>query len=160
MTFLRQIPRTPWVALAAIVGLLLAAEDASACTEKGASATIPSCCINRPSQDCGCCSSPIPSTSPGMASAHFGQFEWALPVAWVPAPLSGSPCQCRSGAPTDSASKPDRNTVDQRSEQRRAEISVPPVFHGRPSVRCAAIDLQESTRLQFPLSLLTTHLLI
>jgi hypothetical protein len=67
---------------------------------------------------------------------------------------------CRSGAPTDSASEPDQNAVDQRSEQRRAEMSVPPVFHEPPSAFSAAIDLQESTPPRFALSLRTTHLLI
>jgi hypothetical protein len=67
---------------------------------------------------------------------------------------------CRSGGPTDPASDPDQNTVDQRSEQHRAEMGVPAVLHDTRSATLTAIDLRESDPLQLALSLRTTHLLI
>jgi hypothetical protein len=160
MALLRRIPRASWVALAAIAGLLLAAEDASACAAKGTSAKIRSCCISRPANECGCCSSTTPLTSTGTAIAGFARFERTLPIAQLPAPTYGSPCECRSSVPTEPAPAPSRNSVEQRTEQRRAELSVPPVTHDRPSASFAAIDLQCGDLPQFPLSLRTTRLLI
>jgi hypothetical protein len=116
--------------------------------------------MSSPPKDCGCCSSSIPSGSSGIASTDPKGFEWALPVAWVPVLLSGSRCECRAGAPTDSAPEPVQNTVDQRSEQRRAEMSVPPVFHESPLATLTAINLREGDPPQLALSLRTTHLLI
>jgi hypothetical protein len=94
--------RLPWIALAAIVGLLSAAGEASA-ADKACK-----CCVK---QGCsmGCCG------QPGTRSAA----ETAMPpvaVALVRVDLTSlpaDPCACRSGEPAEPASEPETPASDQ-----------------------------------------------
>ena len=56
MTRLRQQLRLPWIALAAIVGMLSAVGESSACEVKSAPEANRPCCANQASSDCvRCC---------------------------------------------------------------------------------------------------------
>src|SRR5271166_195236 len=55
MTSSRQLSRTPWIALAAVTGTLLATDEAWACLATEARTAPPSCCTGRRAAGCVCC---------------------------------------------------------------------------------------------------------
>jgi len=149
MPRLRPDLRLSWVALAAIVGLLPLAGEASASAAGNAS----SCCAKH-ACPMMCCQKPC------TPSGH----EAARPLVAVAlvrgglVSLPAVPCECRSDDPAESAPKPETPTSNHRSEQDNRSIDLS-IDSSRPAVsvahRTPAFGLSRA-----PLLLNTTRLLI
>jgi hypothetical protein len=148
MTHLRPDVRLSWVALAAVMGLLSVAGEASAAGKAC------SCCAKRVCS-MGCCRGPIGPSGP----------ETAVPPAAL-APVRGGltslpavPCECRSDVPAEPASKPEIPTADPRAEQDQIGSVALSIETSRPAV-FAPVSAPAFGLSRAPLLLNTTRLLI
>lgn len=149
MTGLRHHLRLPWFVLAAIVGMLSVAGEASACSIKAASKAARSCCTSAPASAC-CCE------TPGPGSSHLSRAPSLIGNSLaVPNPT----CECRPGTPGDPAPKPASPSSERRTDQGRVE-SVDLTHEVPPSLTFARIVLPANSPPKTPLYLRTSRLLI
>ena len=153
MTRLCQRSRLPWIALAAIVGLLSMAGETTACELRSAPKAARSCCASRPASGaCGaCCGTPEgPATVAGSA---------------IPASVEVGPvhprqnCECRSGEPASPAPKPESRPGQTRPDRDR-DAEVASSFEERSPVTFAPLVPRLDGPPKIPLYLRTSRLLI
>lgn len=157
MSRFRPRPRSLWVALLAIAGMVSVADVASACTTKVAPAPR-ACCAERAPSDCGCCvpGRPLPS-SPAVA-ARFEAIASSPDGVLHQAPASS--CECRASEPAAPSERPAQRTSTERSEVRGLGSSAAVLPADRPSPPLGRLLLANESPPRSPLYLRTSRLLI
>jgi hypothetical protein len=150
---LRSNLRLPYFVLAAIVGMLSVAGEASACSTKRASTAPSACCVGGGQSAC-CCEAkktelPLESSGRTLArstneASHF-----------TPAPS----CECRSGNSNEPAPKPESPAPRHRTDQDRVE-SPEPIVDVNRAVAIARFILPSASPPATPLYLRTSRLRI
>ncbi len=167
MTSSRQLSRTPWIALAAVTGILLATDEAWACSATEARTAPPSCCTGRRAAGCVCCRiaaqrEPAGTTVSVVRSELSSPGSRLLLLETRPACLiPESTCSCRSHVPVEPAPRPaQRTSGDDRLEQGHAETLSSALLSDLPSPRFGAPNLPAVSPSQGPLYLRTSRLLL
>ncbi len=150
----RRIPGTLLLALAACLGMVLSATEASACsTNRAALAPPASCAMNR-SSDCCCCGPD--RSSLGLETAlqsdeHAGS-RLILPAPEVP------DCECRPAEPTAASTKPQSRPTEERPTEACHDTTLPEI--ARPTVAPVRASLTTGSLPELTLYLRTARLLI
>jgi hypothetical protein len=154
MTAFRCHFRLPSTVLAAIVGILSVAGEASACSTMNRGKATRSCCAGLSRSAC-CCEAETAETRPESPDSQA--VGMTADGGRLLAP--GSPCECRVGDPTESAPQPksasSRHRID-RDGVRSVELNV----DIRPAIARAPVGLATETPPRTPLYLRTSRLLI
>jgi hypothetical protein len=150
MIAIRHHFRLPLVALAAIVGMLSAVGEVSACTATRRAAG--ACCDGRDRSAC-CCEAGKAGPQPRSAD---GARTHSPSGGGLRAPDAS--CQCRSGGPTDPAPKPRSPSSERRTDPDRIR-SVGPVTHVRPTTALVRLIPPTESPPGNPLYLRTSRLL-
>lgn len=154
MTRLYHHLRLPWIALAAIVGLLSVAGESAACEAKSTPKAARSCCASRSSSDCGgCCGFVEDSSRPaanGRSVAAAAEVGLAVPQRQ---------CECRSGGPAAPAPKPESRPAQTRPDRDR-DTDVAFFIEDSAAVTFAPLTPRPSGSPKTPLYLRTSRLLI
>jgi len=150
----RRIPGTLLLALAACLGMVLSATEASACSAKGAELAPPAFCARNRSSDCCCCGPD--RSSPGLETAlqsdeHAGS-RLILPAPDVP------DCICRPAEPTAASTKPQSRPTEQRPTEAVHDTTLPEI--ARPTVAPVRASLTTGSLPDLPLYLTNARLLI
>jgi hypothetical protein len=156
MALFRHHSRLAWVAVAAIMGMLSVAGDASASTADVAPrGDIRSCCAE--GRCTVCCCKPAeapPRPRPADRSA-------ALPSKGGDIAAPARPCECRSSEPATPAPKPESRSSEGRGDQARGEPVDPALDAGPPpAATFARLILPTSSPPKSPLYLRIARLLI
>ena len=167
MTSSPQLSRTPWIALAALTGTLLATDEASACSATEARTAPRSCCTSRRAAGCGCCRIPVQG-EPARTTVSVVRSELSSPGSRLlfletrPACLiPESTCSCRPHAPVEPAPRPaQRTSGDDRLEQGHAETLSSALLSDLASPPFGAPNLPAVSPSQGPLYLRTSRLLL
>jgi hypothetical protein len=148
MIGLPQHLRLGGIVLAAIVGMLSVIGESSACSTKAAS----KCCPG-PVRSACCCESSKAESHPESTER-----ETVRPTsAGRFAPKAG--CECRTGEPTEPASKPESPSSENRTGQDGAR-SVERIFGVRPAIAIARLVPPTASPPRTPLYHRTSRLLI
>jgi len=140
----------PSLALAAIVGMLSVAGEASACSVQRASTAASACCAGT-----ACCCEPT-KVEPHPESADR---TTSLPLGGDGLSLPASPCHCRPSEPTEPASKSESPSPERRTDQDRAR-SGELIFGFRPAIVFVRPVLPTESPPRAPLYLRISRLLI
>ncbi len=151
--------QTSWmVALCAIVGVMLFAGGASACSSEETTPPKLECCVSRPVSDCGCCDAPrsvLPTT--GLTSVRAIAMPERVGIV-RDADIPGGSCVCRLSGPASPASRVEPPSGNRRTESCgkvvTAFLSIP-----RPSFTREPLTAPSSRALGPPILLRTARLL-
>jgi hypothetical protein len=149
----RRYFRIPSVALAAIIGMLSVAGEASACSMKAAKKAASACCTGNSQSACCCDADKVESK---FQSSELTLVR-TLPEAGAIAPASS--CECRPGNPTEPASKPESGTSRHQTDQDRVR-SASLISEIRPAIIFVRLALPTERPPATPLYLRMSRLLI
>ena len=136
--------RLPWVALAAMVGMLWGGADVSACTSRDAPKAR-SCCARQMTADCGCCKTaddvpagPLssPSRVPGTSFTGIR-----------PSPCGT--CVCSPSSPASQGERRETRTSEERLPRGFLRLSPHRQF-GRPFARIQPGNTAQAPALSYP----------
>ena len=140
--------RLPSLVLAAIVGMLSAAGEASACSALRAGKPISGCCARRAQSAC-CCQAKTVKSRPESSRHTLGGIGSSAEEA---------ACVCRPGAPADPAPKP-RSPSDERRTPQDRTGSVEPTNELYLAIAFVRLVPPTESPPGAPLYLRTSHLL-
>lgn len=137
--------RPLWIAILAMLGLVSAVGDASAC-----STTPRACCDAEPTAACLCCDeTPLPAPAPvsvGLATVAGSHLQ-----------SPARPCECRVPSPSAPDAKQDSKSYDQRPDDSPGELSTS-VEPTRPASTILRWILCRTSPPEAPLYLLNSRL--
>ena len=152
MTGLDHHFRLPWIAIAAIVGMLSVAPEVSACSPTRASLAASACCTGRTGSAC-CC-------EPATSESQSGSSDRTTITPTADGRLASQPlCECRPGKPTEPASKPVTPVSEHRTGHDRTG-SMERAFDVRPIAAPDRLILPTESSPTSPLYIRTSRLLI
>jgi hypothetical protein len=149
-----RIPGILGVALAALAGTVLSANDASACSPKKAGIAAPKCCAGARASSCGCCGRVSTSSEHGLASQSGRRAELRL-ILSLP---ESRPCDCRPTEPAPASSKHESRPTEGRPTEACLDAPLPGVT--RPTLTLVSESFHVGSPPHLPLYLRTARLLI
>ena len=143
----RRIPGTLLLALAACLGTVLSATEASACSTNRAEVAAPTCCAKQLPSACGCCG---PARSSPRLETALQSDEQAGSRLILPAPEVPD-CVCRPAEPTAASTKPQSRPTEQRPTEAVHDTTLPEI--ARPTVAPVRASLTTGSLPDLPLYL-------
>jgi hypothetical protein len=145
--------RLPCIVVAAIVGMLSVAREASACSTKRASIASSACCDG--GGQSACCCEPKKTELPLESTGRTLARSTNRASLFTPDPS----CECRSGNSNEPAPKPESPTSRHRTDQDRLESREPIILANR-AITITRFILPSVSPPATPLYLRTSRLLI